>query len=488
MPIINIVGLEFAYDGGEALFSNVSLQIDTAWKLGLIGRNGRGKTTLLNLLLGTLPFDGVVEVPVPLGFFPYKINDQNRNTLDIANEIALFEQWQLERELSLLDVSDEVLTRSFATLSGGEQTKILLATLFLNDRHFLLIDEPTNHLDLEGKRVVGHYLSGKSGFILVSHDRALLDRSVDHILCINRGGIELTHGNFSTWQLNRRYQEQFESTENQRLKKDIERLKDNARRTSDWSKRTEKEKYGHGRVDRGFIGSKAAKLMKRSKSSQNRQQKAIEQKQQLFKNSEVTDQLSLTPLQFHSSRLLDLEEVTVQYTGTPLFVPVTFSVNTGDRIAFCGRNGCGKSSLLKLIAGQKVPYEGRFRIPASLKCSFIPQDASFLNGNMKDFAVQRQIDEPLLKAILHKLGFSKQNYEQEMAELSAGQKKKVLLAASLCEQAHLYLWDEPLNYIDVISRTQIENVLLDYQPTLIVVEHDEMFLENIATKKINLSV
>jgi lincosamide and streptogramin A transport system ATP-binding/permease protein len=103
--------MDFAYDGGEPLFSNVSLQIDTSWKLGLIGRNGRGKTTLLRLLLGDFSFDGVIDVPVKLGFFPYNVEDKTRVTLDIANEIATFETWQLERELSLPDVSEEVLTR-----------------------------------------------------------------------------------------------------------------------------------------------------------------------------------------------------------------------------------------------------------------------------------------------------------------------------------------------------------------------------------------
>jgi lincosamide and streptogramin A transport system ATP-binding/permease protein len=488
MPIINIVNMSFAYDAGTPLFSNISLQINTCWKLGLIGRNGRGKTTLLRLLLGELACGGKIEVPVPLEYFPYSVQDKNRSAYEIAAQIADFETWQLERELSLLEISGEVLTQPFETLSGGEQTKVMLAILFLKDNSFLLIDEPTNHLDLEGRNIVGHYLSKKNGFILVSHDIALLDKSVDHILSINRDGIELMQGNFSTWQCNRDYREQFEEAENNRLKKEIRRLREASRQSAEWSNKAEKEKYGHGPVDRGFIGSKAAKIMKHAKSAENRKQQAIEQKQQLFKNTEIAEKLSIEPIRFHSLRLIDLEKISVQYNETVLLNGVTFSVDAGDRVAVCGRNGCGKSSLLKLIAGQNIPYQGHCRVPKNLKISYLPQDASFLQGNMKDFIVQRQIDESLLKAILYKLGFPKDDYDNDMSGFSAGQKKKVLLASNLCERSHLYLWDEPLNYIDIISRTQIRNLLIEYQPTIIFVEHDKTFLETVATKKITLSL
>ncbi len=174
MSPITLSHLTFAYDGGEELFSDVSLQIETKWKLGLIGRNGRGKTTLLKLLQGQLEHAGQIQWPCPVQFFPHEIEDTTKTTQEIVaavTESAEFEDWQLSRELSLLDVNEDVLHRPFETLSGGERTKVLLAALFLHDNHFLLIDEPTNHLDREGRRSVAKYLCGKSGFILVSHDR-----------------------------------------------------------------------------------------------------------------------------------------------------------------------------------------------------------------------------------------------------------------------------------------------------------------------------
>ena len=489
MATINISHLTFAYEGGMLLFDDVSLRLNTRWKLGLIGRNGYGKTTLLRLLLGQLPFDGNMEIPVSLDYFPYTVPDESRTTLEIAESITEFEPWQLDRELSLLAVSEEVLTRPFSTLSGGEKTKVLLAALFLNENRFLLIDEPTNHLDLEGRESIADYLSGKSGFILVSHDRLLLDRCVDHVLSISRNDIELIQGNFSTWQQNRDYREKFEHSENQKLRREIKRLGEASKRSSDWSNNAEKKKYGNGPVDRGFLGAKAAGIMSRSKATEARRQKAVEDKSKLLKNIEIDDDLALVPLEFHSKRLLDLTGISLQYeSDSPLLENFSLSVDTGDRIALCGRNGCGKTSLLKLIAGQDIPHSGRVSVPRSLKISYVPQDSSFLSGLLRPFLEEHRLDESLFKAVLHKLGFRREDFDGDMSEFSAGQKKKVLLAASLCDRAHLYLWDEPLNYTDVITRLQIERMLLESAATVVFIEHDRHFLDAVATKRIFFDV
>jgi len=496
MPTITLSHLTFGYEGEEDLFADVSLQLETDWKLGLIGRNGRGKTTLLNILLASqedhprLEYYGTVNSPMPFEYFPYFIENKTASTYHTVTKIISdFDDWQLDRELSLLDVSLDVLSRPFETLSGGEQTKVLLAALFLkSESHFLLIDEPTNHLDTEGRKKIGEYLSRKQGFILVSHDRTLLDNCVDRTLSINRTGLELLQGNFSVWQQNQENREKFESATNKRLQKNIKQLQKAAKQTSDWSDKIEKRKYGQGPVDTGFIGAKSARMMQRSKNIAARKQQAADEKAELFQETEIDDPLTLHPLKFHSQRLFDVADLTLQY-GKPLFKPVSFSVNTGDRIALCGANGCGKSSLLKLMYDNRqfaIPHTGRCIVPSSLKISYVPQDASFLSGVMRDFISARQLDESLFKAILHKFGFDKSRFNAELSECSPGQKKKVLLAASLCEEAHLYLWDEPLNYIDVLSRIQIEKALQESGATLIFVEHDAAFQESIATERLVL--
>lgn len=285
-------------------------------------------------------------------------------------------------------------------------------------------------------------------------------------------------------------QDNYEKAQNEHLKKDIRRLTAAARRNQNWSDQLEKTKKGTRvaglRPDRGHIGRQSAKMMKRSKSIEKRREAAIEEKSGLLKNTETAAPLKLSPLSYHQSRLLSLQNVTISYGRGPLFAPVSFSVETKDRISLQGKNGSGKTSLLKLICEETVSCEGRFQKGSQLKISYVPQDTSFLRGSLADYAAACGVDETLFKTILRKLDFSRTQFEKDMSSFSSGQKKKALIARSLCEQAHLYVWDEPLNYIDVLSRIQIENLILEYRPTLIFVEHDSVFAGKIATKVVAL--
>lgn len=491
MALIAISNLTFAHDGGQTIFDAVSLQLDTNWKLGLIGRNGRGKTTFLKLLLGEYSFSGTVNTPVAMDYFPFAVENPQDIGLEVARSVCPnLEEWRLEREAALLDLSLETLARPFNTLSGGEATKLLLASLFLRGNNFLLIDEPTNHLDIKARRVVGTYLRAKRGFILVSHDRSLLDGCIDHVLSINKADIELQRGNFSSWQMNRERQDQRETADNDRLKKEIARLEQSAKRSADWSRKAEKGKYVTGHVDyfldRGFIGHKAAKMMQRAKSVETRRGKAVEEKAHLLRNLENEAPLSMRPLAFHSRRLAECRGIFVDYGETAVLRNISFSIMRGDRLALSGKNGSGKSTLLMLLAGRPVEFRGEAYVPNSLRVSYVPQDASFLSGSLKDFIRERGLDENLFRAVLHRFGFERNQFDTNMGDFSAGQKKKTLLAASLCEEAHLYIWDEPLNYIDVISRIQIENLILEHRPSMVLVEHDQVFLQHVATSILRL--
>lgn len=552
--LINISNYSFTHDDGQQIFKNISLRLDTSWKLGLIGRNGRGKTTFLKLLLGEYHGSGIISTPLAMEYFPFKIIETNLNGFALAGTFCWgAEKWCLEREASLLELSLEALSRPFYTLSGGEKTKLLLAIMFLRENSFWLIDEPTDHLDTKGRQAVGRYLHSKRGFILVSHDRSLLDSCIDHVLSINRENIELQRGNYSSWLLNREQQDQRELADNYKLKKDITRLEQSARRSTEWSHSAEKAKFGNGPVDRGFIGHKAAKMMQRAKSVEARRNKAVEEKAQLLNNLESDLPISMRLLPFHSKRLLECSGVSIERTGSSVLRDISLCVFSGERLALRGRNGCGKSTLLRLLAEsgagglrglvpdthcfdgktadlgssnleqhpagsckltagevagatnrtgafelrelapqntpiskQCITSTGTIYVPASLRISYVPQDASFLQGSLKRFALERGLEEALLRAVLHRLGFERKHFEVDMANFSAGQKKKVLLAASLCEEAHLYIWDEPLNYIDAVSREQIEKLILDYQPGMLFVEHDQLFLERVATTVLEL--
>ena len=488
MSQISVSHLTFAYDGSyDELFTDVSFQIDTDWKLGFCGRNGRGKTTFLNLLMGRYEVRGTITASVDFEYFPYPVADMSCNTLDVLSGIAPDAHvWQIQKELGKLAVSEDALCRPFSTLSNGEQTKTLLAGLFLRENSFLLIDEPTNHLDMDARETVARYLNGKAGYILVSHDRVFLDECVDHILSINKANIEVISGNFSTWLEQKQRQDDFETAENERLKKDIKRLTVTAREKAAWSDKVEATKIGTHQADRGYVGHKAAKVMKRSKAIEKRRQDAVGEKSKLLKNIESADALKLHPLAYHTNRLFTLDNVTVNYGGRDVFSGVSLQIERGERVALTGGNGCGKSSLLKLMIGEDIPHTGKADAGSKLVISYLPQDASSLSGDLDGYAAGQGIDGTLFKTVLRKLDFSRTQFDKDMQDYSAGQKKKVLLARSLCQQAHLYIWDEPLNYIDVLSRMQIEELILAYKPTLLFVEHDRAFRGNIATRTVNL--
>ena len=486
MSMIQADGLTFSYPGSpDPVFENASFQIDTGWRLGLTGRNGRGKTTLLRLLMGEYPHEGSLISSESFDYFPSPVPEPERLTAEVLEDLCPeAESWRFPKELGLLGVEEEALWRPFSTLSNGERTKALLAVLFLREGRLPLIDEPTNHLDAHGRELVSAYLRRQRGNLLVSHDRRFLDGCVDHILALNRADIQVQAGNYSSWKENFDRAQQFEEAKDERLRKDVRRLQKAARRTSVWSDRVEASKTGA--YDKGFVGHKSAKMMKRAKSLEARQEKALEEKQGLLQNREAMEALKLSPLTHHARRLVSCSELDLWYGDRKVCGPLRFAVEQGERAALEGRNGSGKSSLLKLLMGQEIRHGGELSLAPGLQVSYVPQDASFLRGSLGDFILERGIGESLFKAILRKLGFSREQFGRNLEDFSGGQKKKALIAASLCEQAHLYVWDEPLNFVDIDSRLQIEELLRNFAPTMIFVEHDRAFQEAVATKVISL--
>lgn len=488
MSLINVSNLSFTYEGSyDSIFENVSFQLDTDWKTGFTGRNGRGKTTFLKLLLGKYEYSGEISANVSFEYFPYEVADPELTAIEVLENICPdLQYWQIAKEFSALEMDEAALYRPFVLLSNGERTKAMLAAMFLKENSFLLIDEPTNHLDMRGRELVGKYLNSKKGFILVSHDRSFLDGCTDHTLSINRTNIEVQRGSFSSWLANKERQDSFEIAENNRLKKEISRLRETSREKSTWSDRVEKTKFGGDCPDRGYAGHKSAKMMKRAKTMESRSQSAMEEKSKLLKNIESSEELKIHQLPFHSARLALLKDVSITYGSTAACSGVSFSIERGDRIALTGKNGSGKSSILKLICGGDIPHTGLVEVASGLKISYVPQDASDLSGSLSNYCLGLGIDNTLFRTILRKLDFSRDQFEKSLEQLSAGQKKKILIAGSLCQQAHLHIWDEPMNYIDVISRMQIEELLLKFQPTILFVEHDRAFVEKTATRVVEL--
>lgn len=290
MSQIRVNHLTFAYEGSfDNIFENVSFSIDTDWKLGFIGRNGKGKSTFLNLLMGKYEYTGSITSNAVFDYFPYDISEEKWEfpAAEFVEEFkANLELWRVYAELSKLQADAEIMYRPWKTLSFGEQTKVMLAVLFSQGNDFLLIDEPTNHLDDGSREMVKQYLASKKGFILVSHDRDLLDACVDHVLVLNRSTIEVQAGNFSSWWENKEKKDNFAVAENEKHKKEISKLNEAAKRVRNWSERSENSKIGFDPIKendrsistRAYIGSKTKKMQARVKQMEQRIQTEIAEK------------------------------------------------------------------------------------------------------------------------------------------------------------------------------------------------------------------
>ena len=496
MGTIQIENVNFKYDQMiDNLFDNLNLKIDESWKLGLIGRNGRGKTTLLKLLLGQLDYQGKVVSNLNFYYYPQTVVDKNVPTVEVVKNLTHLEEydlWKIEIELDKLKVDPEVLQQQFSTLSPGERTKVLLAILFIDESGFQLIDEPTNHLDIEGRKIVSDYLKNKKGFIVISHDKAFLNPVIDHVISINRADVDVYKGNFDTWQENKDRQDQSEKNEKAQLKKDIHRLHETAVKRENWSNSAEaqknKNRYGESvNLDKGFISHKSAKMMKKAKTAEKRVDSAISEKQSLLKNIEIEEPITLNyEKRSHPDIFVQVDNLQLQHDDikTPV---VDFKLKRDQVLALIGKNGIGKTTIFKQILGVQQPFEqtGKIHLANNLKISYLKQDNELI-GKIKDLAIAKKIEPEMVFSNLRKLGFERYLFEQPIEDMSQGQRRKVALALSLSEKANLYFWDEPLNYLDVITRQQIITAIKKQHPTMMLIDHDQDLIEAVSTQKIEL--
>ncbi len=523
MSLLQVSDLTFCYEGSfDNIFDEISFSVDTDWKLGFIGRNGKGKTTFLNLLLGKYDYKGSISTDKHFDYFPYQISeDEMDKTVDEMSELWKpgVEGWRVVCEMNSLGADPEILYRPIRTLSHGERTKAMLAVLFSGDNEFLLIDEPTNHLDRNGREIIKNYLIQKKGFILVSHDRDLLDAVADHMLVLNRESIEVVSGNFSSWWENKEKADAFAIAENERHMKEIGKLRIAADRAGRWADKNENTKIGFDPIKehdrnistRAYIGAKTKKMQSRVKNFEKRIDREIAEKEGLLKDIEKVDDLKLMPLKHHKKCLVEGADLSLAYGDYEVLKDVNFQLMQGDILFLNGDNGCGKSSLIKAILRdvnskenvqgtdsqnssgeaeeeslETMNVSGRLETASGLIISYVNQNTSHLKGGLKEYAKKNDLDYSLFLTLLRKLDMNRIQFEKNMEDYSEGQKKKVLLAASLLTQAHLYIWDEPLNYIDVFSRMQIERLIETFKPTMIVVEHDVRFREKLSTKTLEL--
>lgn len=497
MSNIKINNLSFRYDtDNENIFENLNLNLDSSWKLGLVGRNGRGKTTFLNLLRQKLKGSGKIQTKLRFSYFPMEIVNPKGIALYELQDKFDFEEWELERELNLMKVDPNLIWQPFDTLSGGEQTKILLAASFVDSDSFPLIDEPTNHLDESSRQQIAQYLNTHDqGYIVVSHDRDFLNQITDHILAIENGEIHLYQGNYQSYEQTKENRDQFNRDKNNKLKNEIQSLNASRLRLKRYSTKAEGKKSAkahaneqHAFIDKGFYGHKAAKAMKRSKNAERRMNGTIEDKKGLMTNIEDVPELTMNFDKNYHHTLLDIQHLDLKIQDKILFSDLNMQISNQEIVALEGKNGSGKSTLMKMLLEdtKEVEYQGNIEVTKGLSISYLPQIFTEYTGSLKEFSEKQKISYEDLLNTLKKMGFPREAFTTKIEEMSMGKQKRVAIAKSLVEPADLYLWDEPANYLDVFNQDQLIHLLKEFKPAMLLIEHDPYFINEVADQVIKL--
>ena len=499
MSNIKISNLSFKYsDSIENIFNNLNLDLDSSWKLGLVGRNGRGKTTFLNLLQGKLQGTGAIQSKLEFNYFPLNVKNKEQLTLYALEEHVQFDQWELERELNLMQVDTNLIWQPFNTLSGGEQTKVLLALSFINKDAFPLIDEPTNHLDEKSRIQVVRYLQKHSqGYIVVSHDRDFLNQITNHILAIEHTEIHLYQGNYASYEDTKEKRDKFNQEKNEKLRGQIKALNESRQRIKGYSLQSENNKKAsahkneiHADINKGFFGHKAAKIMKRSKNIERRMDKDIQDRKGLMTNVESVPELEMNFQPNYHSTLLETRHLDLKVKDKKLFKDLNLIIRNRGIVSLEGKNGAGKSTFLKSILNKStdVTYQGILNLTNGLRVSYLPQDFVEYSGTLAEFSQKEHLSYEKILNVLRKMGFPRSSFETRIEEMSIGQQKRVSIAKSLVEEADFYLWDEPANYLDVFNQDQLIDVLRKTKPAMLLVEHDEYFISQVASKRIEIKI
>jgi len=490
---------------GEALFRGVSFRLEAGEKVGLIGPNGAGKTTLLKACLGQWPLEsGVASLRGSYGYLPqtptladtgtvYDCLLQERsdllelrarlNDLEAAMagdpEARIFEQYgrlieeyersggyaleaQVRKILAGLGLAEEssVLV---SKLSGGQKTRLALAKLLLCAPQLLVLDEPTNHLDLAALEWLENFLRDYDGaVIVVSHDRYFLDRVVSKIFCLEAGTLKVYPGNFSEYELLRANEEKTLAREAERMAKKIARLEEYIRR----NKAGVNARQARGRE------TQLRKLQPAARGANNRDLS-----------------ISLGSAERSGERVLLVENLTVSFGVRELFRGVTFELRRGDKVAVLGRNGVGKTTLLKAIL-QQVAYRGFIDLGANVRAAYYAQeheDLDLTSTVIDEIRRASKLLDPQIRNLLARYGFRGEDVFKPVRVLSGGEKSRLALCKLFLTSGNLLLLDEPTNHLDTLTRELLEEALEDYPGTALIVSHDRYFLDKVVTKVAELS-
>lgn len=521
MGRIIIQNMSFSYaDYYYPVFNNVNLNLDTSWKLGLIGRNGRGKTTFLRLLNEELiPNEGRIVKDITTNIFTsdgkwengiialnvikeimgglYSLENQlascQNQTGSSDRFLALLEQYEhsngyqaeskIKKEIYRMGLSADILMRKFSSLFGGEQSKILIIGETLRPDHFVLFDEPTNHLDTKGRESIARYLSRKKGFIVVTHDRNFLDLTVDHILAIHKTDITLEKGNYSSWLNNVQKKNEYEMTMKKKLEDQIGKMELTVAKKKDWADSLKGKKYSF-RTNARSPDKREAKLRKNAKRTESNILNSINEKKKLLRNFEVVPEMNFRQQETEQPVLLSVKNLSFSYGGPRVLEGISFVLNQGDRLWIRGNNGAGKTTLMQLLSGNLKGYSGTVWKNGEVQISMSTQINAVENEKYTE--LKDKASKDLLHQLLAEFDISEEHLQRPLDTWSSGELHKFNIACALASPNHILLLDEPLNYMDVYFVEQFEKAILKIRPTMVFIEHDEQFGSEVHNKILEL--
>ncbi|WP_395319703.1 ribosomal protection-like ABC-F family protein [Fructilactobacillus frigidiflavus] len=493
MGEIKLSNVSYKYDNQDTpVFDKLNLILHDDWKLGIVGRNGKGKTTLLKLISGEIKGTGVVKCNANVQYFPYAV-EENQTVLNIYQSLSQEPLWKFTKELQSIGIHKTIINRTFSTLSGGEKTKVLLAILFLDENSFKLIDEPTNHLDEFGSESMINYLNQKTGFIVVSHNSFLLRKICDHVLAFEKNTIRLHRGTYDSYAKQKNIEADLIADANKKIDTKIKSLKSVSNHNKRWSMKKEATKINKTgdpnkkAGDKGKIGKNAAKLMKKSKLADKKLEKEINKQKTLKHETYAIDDLVIKANDNPIRTLINFSAFSLGYSGE-LFNPISLTIENGDVVGIIGENGAGKTSLLNQILGNfGGKTYGNLSVNQKLKISTIFQSYHH-DENINEYIEKEDVDRTIFLNNLHKLGVARNDFNKKISEMSLGQQKRIELARSLAQRADLYLWDEPLNYLDLYNQKQLLKLIKENEITMIIIDHNRDFLATVCNKEIELNI
>lgn len=517
--------ISFGFPAGNLLFNSINLTIPSHTKSALVGSNGMGKSTLLKLIAGEIePLEGNINIQGDLLYVPQMFGNCNYLTvaeclkiekkLEALQKITngevdeiyfetLNDDWDIgercQNALQYWKLENVSVHQKLESLSGGQKTKVFLAGIQINQPEIILLDEPTNHLDLEGRNLLYDFIEKTSStVIIVSHDRTLLNL-VDTIFELSNQGISTYGGNYDF------YAEQKE-IENEALQNDIhskeralKKAKEKERETMERKQKLDargkgkQEKSGVARIMMNTLRNNAEKNTSRLKSVHAEKINDISGDLRDLRSSvRNSDQMKVNfnDSNLHSGKILvSAEEINFKYEEENLWKEnLSLEIRSGDRVCFKGSNGSGKTTLIKLLLGDWEPSAGKIT-RADFQTIYVDQEYSLIDGNSTVYEFVQQFNdnamqESEVKTLLSRFLFGKETWDKKCNVLSGGERLRLLLCGlSISNKApDMIILDEPTNNLDLQNVEILTNSIKDYHGTLVVISHDEVFLEEIGVE------